>query len=103
MALRSWIRRLENSATLGVDSFLLEDGTRYVYDFDEAGSALFVYMVNCMCAEAEDEPPEEPAILSAIKRARPPHAVLDRFRPSNPQRQFVDIALLLDETDEDPA
>jgi hypothetical protein len=95
MGLRSHIKRLERGAQNDLGSFMLSDGSRYFYDLDAAGSELFVYVINSLAFGEEGL--EAPEILSMIKRARDPHAAIARFRPSNPDRAFVDIGVLLED------
>jgi hypothetical protein len=95
---RGWIKSFERRAS-DLDSFRLKDGSLHFYDFDQAASELFNYTVRALALEEEDIP--EPAILKKILReAEDPHKALSRFRPSNPERAFVDISVLLDEPSE---
>jgi hypothetical protein len=94
---RGWLKSFERRAG-ELDSFRLKDGSLYFYNFDEAGAELFTYCVRAFALEEEDIP--EPAILQKIRQAKDPHRALERFRPSNPERAFVDIAALLNEPSE---
>jgi len=93
-----WLRRLERR--VGSNSILLKDGSRYHYDFDEAAGDLFVYCIRRWSAEEDEQPPEEPEILQAIRNARDPKAAMARFRADDPERGFVDPLVLLDEDGE---
>ena len=97
MALRSWLRRVEKRA--GHSSFVLGDGTIHRYDFDQACGEMFTYCVQLWTAEEDTEPPE-PQILTAIRRARDPVAVLSRFGADDPERGFVDPLVLLEDAPE---
>jgi hypothetical protein len=72
----------------------------HYYHFEREGAAIFNYAVRCMVAD-EDEHPPEPPILQKIREAEDPHRALERFRPSNPQKGFIDIAVLLEEPPDD--
>jgi hypothetical protein len=100
LALRSWIKRLERASREGHGRFLMRDGTLYYYDPNKAASDLFVHCVCLMANPEEDTEPPEPEILTAIRRARDPVAVLSRFRADDPERGFVDPLVLLEDAPE---
>jgi hypothetical protein len=105
LALRNWVKRLESRAYSGSGRIRLKDGSVYRYDCTRAGGELWAYCINLMVrVEEGDEPPEEPEILTMIRAAKNPKAAIEPFRPTNPERAFVDPGLLLQddpETSED--
>jgi hypothetical protein len=56
---------------------------------------MFLFAYDCQLGDAGkwSEPPE---IYSKIAEARDPRAVLQRFKPENPQGAFVDVAQIYD-------
>jgi hypothetical protein len=100
---RGWIKRLEKKARAGHGRFLLATGEVYFYDPQRAAMDLFTHCVHLMCdPEQQDEVPEEPEILVAIRKAQDPVGVLSRFRADNPERGFVDPLVLLQDGPESP-
>jgi hypothetical protein len=92
---RSWIKRLERSAREGLESFELLDGTRYCCDRLETYKELFLHAYDVQLGDAHKWP-EPPEVYRKICEARDPAAVLERFKPENPQSAFVDPAALFD-------
>jgi hypothetical protein len=101
---RSWIKRLENSASGDLEWFRLHDGTRFFYHRNEVGTQLFLHgCASIRDRYVEDEDHELPEILRMIvEEARDPREVLERFRSGNVERMFLDPLRLLD-ADENPA
>ena len=95
MALKGQLRRLEQSLRGTLESFVLEDGTRYYFDPIETYKELFLHAVDVQLGEAEKWP-EPPEVYRKMCEAKDPAAVLERFRPENPQSAFVDPAALFE-------
>jgi hypothetical protein len=95
MGLRSWLKRLERAASEDLESFELLDGSTYYYDGLETYKELFLYAYDLEIGDA-DKWPEPPEVYRKICEARDPAAVLERFKPENPQSAFVDPAALFD-------
>jgi hypothetical protein len=69
MGLRDKLGRLEYKLRGNMESFVLEDGTRYY--FDPRGGELFLHLCACLRADHAGRPrPEPPATLQAVCRAR---------------------------------
>jgi hypothetical protein len=69
MGLRSWVKRLERGARGDLESFVLEDGSRYYYN--PMHGDCFLHGMDCLRAQGEGKPfPEPPETLKAIARAR---------------------------------
>jgi hypothetical protein len=97
MALRNWLRRLERDARGDLESFELLDGSTYYYDPLETYMELFMHACDVQLGDA-DKWPEPPEVYRKMCEARDPAAVLERFRPEDPERAFVNVAELY-ETD----
>lgn len=95
MGLRSWLKRLERAASKDLESFELFDGTRYYYDRLETYKELFMHAYDVQLGDAEKWP-EPPEVYRRMCEARDPAAVLERFRPEDPARAFVNPAELYD-------
>jgi hypothetical protein len=95
MTLKGQLRRLERGLRGTLESFVLEDGTRYYFDPIETYKELFLHAVDVQLGEAEKWP-EPPEVYRKMCEARDPAAVLERFRPENPQSAFVDPTALFD-------
>lgn len=95
MTLRNWIKRLERAASEDLESFELLDGSTYYYDRLETHKELFVHAYDVQLGDA-DKWPEPPEIYCKMCEAKDPVAVLERFKPENPQSAFVDPAVLFD-------
>jgi hypothetical protein len=93
--MRSWIRRLERAASEGLESFILEDGSRYYYDPIETYKEMFLHACDVQLGDAEKWP-EPPEIYRRMCGAKDPGAVLERFKPEDPQRAFVDVTEIYD-------
>ena len=95
MTLKGQLRRLERGLRGTLESLVLEDGTRYYFDPIETYKELFLHAVDVQLGEAEkwSEPPE---VYRKMCEARDPAAVLERFRPEDPQRAFVNPAAHFD-------
>jgi len=95
--MRSWIRRLERAASEDLESFVLEDGSRHLYD---PGSAeCFLHSMACMRAQGEGKTtfPEPPETVKAITRARDREAVLHQLYPPGSFGVFpYDVEALLE-------
>jgi hypothetical protein len=93
--MRSWIRRLERDARGHLESFELLDGSTYYYDGLETYKELFLHAYDVQLGEADKwlEPSE---VYRKICEARDVAAVLERFKPEDPKRAFVNLAELYD-------
>jgi hypothetical protein len=77
VALRNWVKRLEREARDGLESFILEDGSRHYYD--STSPDRFLHAMDCLRAQAECKPfPEPPQDVRAITRAKDRGAALNR-------------------------
>src|SRR5215204_5760735 len=93
--MRSWIRRLERDARGHLESFELIDGSTYYYDRMETYKELFLHAYDVQLGDAEKWP-EPPEVYRKICEARDPAAVLERFKPEDPERAFVDVTQIYD-------
>jgi hypothetical protein len=91
--LRSLVNKLRRDASGELDSFNLTSGKTYYYDHLEASKQMFLHAVYLQEGTQENPPPE---IYHKICEATDPGEVLDRFKPENPQRAFVDLSQLYD-------
>jgi hypothetical protein len=75
MGLRGKLGRLEYKLRGNMESFILEDGSRYY--FDPKSGELFLHLCGCIRAGYEGKPyPEPPATLLALCKARDRRASL---------------------------
>jgi len=95
MGFRSWLKRLERDASEGLESFELLDGSTYYYDRLETYKELFMHAYDVQLGDA-DKWPEPPEVYRKVCQARDLAAVLERFRPEDPERAFVNLAELYD-------
>jgi hypothetical protein len=93
--MRSWIRRLERAASEGLESFILEDGSIYYYDRLETYWELFLHACDVQLGDA-DKWTEPPEVYRKMCEAKDPAGVLERFKPEDPARVFVNPAELYD-------
>jgi len=93
--MHSWIRRLERDARGHLESFELLDGSTFYYDPLETYAELYLHAYDSLLGDA-DRWPEPPPIYRKMCEARHPAAVLERFRPENPERAFVDVTQIYD-------
>jgi hypothetical protein len=93
--MRSWIRRLERHASEELESFELLDGSTYYYDRLETYKELFLHASDVQLGDA-DKWPEPPEVYCRMCEAKDPAAVLERFKPEDPERAFVNLAELYD-------
>ena len=95
MGLRGWMKRLERDASEDLESFELTDGSTYYYDRLETSKELFAHAYDAQLGRDDDwsEPPE---VYRKMCEARDPEAVLEQFKPENPERAFVNFAELYD-------
>jgi hypothetical protein len=93
--MRSWIRRLERAASEDLDSFELLDGSTYYFDRLETYEELFLHAYDVQLGDA-DKWAEPPEVYRRMCEARDPAAVLERFKPEDPQRAFVDVTQIYD-------
>ena len=94
MPLRSWIKRLERDAREDLESFELQGGITYYYDRLETYKEQFLHA--CDLQLGRGEWPEPPEVYRKICEAKDRAAVLERFKPENPQVAFVNVAELFD-------
>ena len=78
MRLRGWLKRIERDARGDLDSFELEDGSRYYYD--PASLDVFLHMTECLRAQSAGKTtfPEPPPVVAAIARAKNREAALEK-------------------------
>jgi len=78
MGLRGKLRRLERDARGNLDSFQLEDGSRFY--FDPASCEVFLHNSACLEAQSGGKTtfPEPPPVVKAIARARDRAAALNK-------------------------
>ena len=95
MGLRGWIKKLERDARGDLESFVLEDGSRFYYDRLETYKEMFLHAMDVQLGRGEDwlEPPE---IYRKMLEARDPAEVLKRFEPENPQVALVNVDEIFD-------
>ena len=89
MRLRGKMRRLEAAARGQVESFELEDGSRYYYDALEVSKAIFLHNVECAKAGSAEDRPHPPEVLAKVCEARDPVGVLARLAP--PGTAFAEL------------
>jgi hypothetical protein len=94
MSLRGWIKRLERRAREDLESFELLDGSIYYYDRLETYKELFLHA--CDLQLGKGEWPEPPEVYRKMCEARDVAEVLERFKPEDPERAFVNLAELYD-------
>src|SRR5215211_3964063 len=92
---RSWIRRLERDARGHLESFELLDGSIYYYDRMETYKELFLHAYDVQLGDA-DKWPEPPEVYRKMCEAKDPAAVLERLKPEDPGRAFVDVTQIYD-------
>jgi hypothetical protein len=93
--LRTLLKNLKRDARGELESFVLEDGSRYYYDRLETYRELFLHAYDVQLGDA-DKWPEPPEVYRKICEAKDPAAVLERFMPENPQGAFVDVTQIYD-------
>jgi hypothetical protein len=75
--LRWSLNALKRDARENLDSFILEDGSRFY--FDPTSPVLFLHTVGCLSAQGDGvDFPEPPATLKAVARARHREAALSQ-------------------------
>jgi hypothetical protein len=95
MTLKGHLKRIEQGLRGTLESFVLEDGSRYYYDRLETYKELFVHACYVQLGDA-DKWPEPPEVYSKMCEAKDPPAVLERLSPEDPTRAFVNPAELYD-------
>ena len=95
MSLRGWMKRLERRAREDLESFELLDGSTYYYDRLETYKELFLHAYDVQLGDS-DKWPEPPEVYRKMCEARDVAAVLERFKPEDPKRAFVNLAELYD-------
>ena len=95
MALRNWLRKLERDARGDLESFELLDGSSYYYDPLETYMELFMHACDVQLGDS-DKWPEPPEVYLRMCEARDPAAVLERFKPEEPEGAFVDVSYIFD-------
>ena len=74
--MRRRIKKLEHAARSGLDSFALEDGSRFY--FDPTSLEVFMHVMECATAQAKGKSfPEPPPTFKAIARAKDRQAALE--------------------------
>jgi hypothetical protein len=66
-----------------------------IYDRLETYKELFQHAYDVQLGDA-DKWPEPPEVYRRVCQARDPAAILERFRPEDPERAFVNLAELYD-------
>jgi hypothetical protein len=97
MTLRNWIKRLERDAREGLESFVLEDGSRFYYD--PTSAECFLHSMDCLRAQGEGETtfPEPPETIKAIARAHDRRVALNQLYPSRSFGVFpYDVEVLVE-------
>jgi hypothetical protein len=94
MSLRGWIKRLERRAREDLESFELTDGSIYYYDRLETYKELFLHA--CDLQLGKGEWPEPPEVYRKMCEARDVDEELERFKPEDPERAFVDVTQIYD-------
>jgi hypothetical protein len=94
MSLRGWIKRLERHASEDLESFELTGGSTYYYDRLQTYKELFLHA--CDLQLGKGEWPKPPEVYRKMCEARDVAEVLERLKPENPERAFVDVAELYD-------
>jgi hypothetical protein len=95
MGLRSWLKRLERAASEDLESFELLDGSIYYYDRLQTYKELFLHAYDVQIGDAHKWP-EPPEVYRKMCEAKDPAAVLEQFKPDDPERAFVNVAELYD-------
>jgi hypothetical protein len=95
MGLRGWLKRLERDASEDLESFELLDGSTYYYDRLETYKVLFLHAYDVQLGDAEKWP-EPPEVYRKMCEAKHAEAVLERFKPEDPQRAFMDVTQIYD-------
>ena len=95
MGLRGDLRRLERGAREDLESFVLEDGSRYYFDRLETYKELFLHAYDVQLGDA-DKWPEPPEVYRKVCEAKDPAAVLEQFKPEDPERALVNPVELFD-------
>jgi hypothetical protein len=95
MTLRGHLKRIEQTFRGMLESFELLDGSTYYYDRLETYKELFLHAYDVQLGEAEKWP-EPPKVYRKMCEAKDPAAVLERFKPEDPARAFVNPAELYD-------
>jgi hypothetical protein len=95
MGLRDKMKRLERTASEDLESFELLDGSTYFCNRLETHEELFMYAYDVQLGDA-DKWAEPPEVYRKMCEARDPTAVLERFKPENPTRAFVDPTSLFE-------
>ena len=82
MTLKGQLRRLERGLRGTLESFVLEDGSRYYYS--PTSAECFLHSMDCLRAQGEGKTtfPEPPETVKAIARARDKGAALNQLYPS---------------------
>jgi hypothetical protein len=96
MTLRNWIKRLERGAREDLESFVLEDGSRFYYN--PASAECFLHSMDCLRAQGEGKTtfPEPPETVKAIAKARDRGVALNQLYPSGSFGVFpYDVETLL--------
>ncbi|HVF01093.1 MAG TPA: hypothetical protein VNA27_07110 [Rubrobacteraceae bacterium] len=80
MGLKEKIGRLKRAVEGHVNYIELADGSRFFYEPEEVGPAVFKHGSRCLSADYRSEPrPDPPEILEAVARARDRRAALEQL------------------------
>jgi hypothetical protein len=95
MGLRGKLRHLERAASEDLESFELLDGSTYYHDRVETYKELFMHAYDVQLGDA-DKWPEPPEVYRKMCQAGDVAAVLERFKPEDPERALVNLTELYD-------
>jgi hypothetical protein len=97
MTLKGHLKRIEQSLRGTLDSFVLEDGSRFYND--PTSAECFLHSMDCLRAQGEGKTtfPEPPETVKAIARARDREAALHQLYPPGSFGVFpYDVEALLE-------
>jgi hypothetical protein len=97
MTLKGHLKRIERGLRGTLESFVLEDGSRFYYD--PTSAERFLHSMDCLRAQGGGETtfPEPPETVKAIARARDRGAALNQLYPSGSFGVFpYDVNALLE-------
>jgi transposase len=97
MGLRDKVRQLERAASEDLESFILEDGSRFYYD--PTSGERFLHSMDCLRAQGEGKRtlPAPPETIKAVTRARDRAGALNQLYPGSSFGVFpYDVDALLE-------
>ena len=98
MGLRSKLDKLQKAMRGNLESFELQDGSRYFYEPGAVGMEVFKHGSDCLRADYRSEArPEPPEMLQAVARARDRRAAVEQlFAPGPPPLMAYDMEALVE-------